>query len=240
MGILSTGDVQKVTRKFRVELNPGDGEEVSIPTPEHIETCLRDGHDFNFAMRSYQDLMKVKKKEDEKEEREKVAIDTLNKRKLGKYFGAMHKVRKKLEAEGGDIARWFKEDELLSSLPPLENSSDDVSSQVRDDRLEEARNRLKNLREVDDEEGLDGMRRASTVKDNSNVMVTKRKHRDTADSSGSARNVMPGDSKKKLDARRMPKAAEKAASSILKNYRSGKFGSALAKVEPAAGGEGKE
>ena len=184
MGILNRKDVEKVNRKFRLELNPGEDGEVRIPTAKHVDQCLRDGKDFNFAMRSYQDTAAAEMREEKEEKIKEHASSNLAKRKLGKYAGALHKVKQAIkESENAKMIEFLESDFLLTSLPPVENSDVELDKEIKDIHFIEAKAKLKKLeseqtgKAVDEAGGI--ARTQSSVQNAAATLIANLKGRQT-------------------------------------------------------------
>lgn len=152
MGILSRTDVEKVNRKFRVELNPGEDGEVQIPPKEHVEQCYKDGQDFYFAMRSYQDKISEDEKEKKEEVRKGEAKSSLSKRKLGLYAGALNKLRRTIKegaAEGlkDRLINLLDNDDIVADLPEVENDDDEIEREIKEIIFFEAKDKLKTIQD---------------------------------------------------------------------------------------------
>ncbi|GMH80577.1 hypothetical protein TrST_g622 [Triparma strigata] len=152
MGILSGADVEKVNRKFHRELNPGEDGEVQIPTKEHVDQCFKDGQDFNFAMKSYQDKIKEEEKEKKENERKEVAKSNLSKRKLGLYAGALNKIKRtikecpenKLKSTLDDL---LENDDIVCDLPEVENDDDEIEQEIQEIIFVQAKAKLKDIQD---------------------------------------------------------------------------------------------
>jgi len=163
MGILEVSDVEKVTRKFRVELNPGSDGEVQIPTEKYLQECLVKGMDYQFAMSSYQDNTEQEKMKEKNKEDERNAEFTINKRKLGLFKGAINKILVKVDemevlrtsARDGGVV-WDENDHkklrqdivtVSKMLPAVEVSALELREEVRVMKLRNAKEELKRLQE---------------------------------------------------------------------------------------------
>ena len=146
MGILNREDVEKVNRKFRLELNPGEDGEVRIPTAAHVDQCLKDGKDFNFAMRSYQDTVAMEEKEEAENKLKERASSALSKKKLGQFAGALFKLKKAMRQNGDPILlELLDTDPLVKDLPAVENSDTELDKEVKELLFLEAKEKLKKL-----------------------------------------------------------------------------------------------
>ncbi len=147
MGILLTSDVEKVNRKFRMELAVGDSDEVHIPTAEHVETCIKDGRDFNFAMRSYQKIVMKTEKAKIMEKKVHEATAILDKKKLGHYSGALYKIKRLIDECGGEALKAkINEDDYFQSLPAVENSQEEITRELKRIDFDEAQLKLKKMK----------------------------------------------------------------------------------------------
>jgi len=163
MGILAVGDVEKVTRKFRAELNPGKDGEVQIPTEKYLTECLVKGWDYQFAMTSYQKQVEVEGGKEKAAKEDHGAEFVINKRKLGIYKGTINKILMKVDAmevlrttakmEG---VQWEEKDHvklrsdmqaLVKSLPEVEVSKSELRAEVRVIKVDMAKAELKKLQD---------------------------------------------------------------------------------------------
>ncbi|GMI18436.1 hypothetical protein TrLO_g12334 [Triparma laevis f. longispina] len=185
MGILSRTDVEKVNRKFRVELNPGEDGEVQIPPKEHVEQCYKDGQDFYFAMRSYQDKISEDEKEKKEEVRKGEAKSSLSKRKLGLYAGALNKLRRTIKegaAEGlkDRLIELLDNDDIVADLPEVENDDDEIEREIKEIIFSEAKDKLKTIQDeqnggIDKAGGI--MRTNTSVQNAAASLIAKLKSR---------------------------------------------------------------
>ena len=154
MGILKVADVDKVTRKFRMELSSGADEEVHIPPADYITDCFQKGEDFNEAIIGYQ---KEKKKEERVEKRklaEDKAKSIIDRHKKGAFAGAVFKLRELVENSGNaELKEQIRSDDLLSNLPDAENFDEEVKHEIKKIEYREAEARIKEMRNANGGEG---------------------------------------------------------------------------------------
>ena len=107
---------------------------------------MKDGKDFNFAMRSYQDTIAAEEKEEEEIKLRERASSGLSKKKLGQYAGALFKLRKAMRKNGDPaLLKVLDADPLVRDLPPVENSDEELEREVKEILFVEAKEKLKKL-----------------------------------------------------------------------------------------------
>ena len=155
MGVLQVSDVSKVTRKFRVELNPGPDGEVQIPTDKYLQQCIKTGMDFNYIMRTYQQKVEKANEEKKTKEAELNAEHVINKRKLGVMKGAINKIMVKIDVGEGVRTELKKAVRVIyKSLPQVEVSREEIREEVHSQRVLEAKRELKKLVDLKENSGV--------------------------------------------------------------------------------------
>ena len=120
--------------------------------PQHVDQCFKDGQDFNFAMKSYQDKIKEEEKEKKENERKEVAKSNLSKRKLGLYAGALNKIKRtikecpknKLKSTLDDL---LENDDIVCDLPEVENDDDEIEQEIQEIIFVQAKAKLKDIQD---------------------------------------------------------------------------------------------
>jgi hypothetical protein len=146
MGILTVADVDKVTRKFRMEL-AGDEAEIQIPNPEYVSEALGKGKDFNAAIADFQKQEKRKELVKKKEEMKEKAVHSIDKYKKGAFSGGLFKLKNMVEKHGSEeLRKLMRDDNLLSSLPEADNSEEEIRHELKKLEYKMAEQRIKELK----------------------------------------------------------------------------------------------